>query len=294
MNKYIDCLFDTATQAFRRGPSWWLGLLVTLSVVSAIGCDKELTAEESSAVGNPEALATVGQLCPGPFKNSGQCLSCAAHVLNELKKTGQITGAQHGQIMSELANNGCPSSSCTSDPVDVTCAGKCGLLTDNCGSPVDCGTSQCVAPAICGAVSPNVCGCIPTTCQAQGQTCGRILDDGCGGTLDCGPCDLGACSALYDGVDHPVFTPGANCQNLVGPPNEPGIVMDGVIATNRNDCYSRISFGSCNCAIYGVKGYFPVSGVVYFLDQRFATSDRISSEPCTSQGMNVPALQGIH
>ena len=30
-------------------------------------------------------------------------------------------------------------------------------------------------------------GCTPTTCAAQGTTCGSI-SDGCGGTLNCGPC----------------------------------------------------------------------------------------------------------
>jgi hypothetical protein len=32
-----------------------------------------------------------------------------------------------------------------------------------------------------------VCGCTPTTCQAQGKNCGSI-SDGCGGTLNCGTC----------------------------------------------------------------------------------------------------------
>ncbi|NNC01667.1 hypothetical protein HJC10_02200 [Corallococcus exiguus] len=37
--------------------------------------------------------------------------------------------------------------------------------------------------------------CTPTTCAAQGKTCGAI-SDGCGGTLTCGTCSAGqACSA---------------------------------------------------------------------------------------------------
>jgi hypothetical protein len=41
-------------------------------------------------------------------------------------------------------------------------------------------------------------GCSPTTCAAQGKTCGSILD-GCGGTLNCGSCSptctTGTCPA---------------------------------------------------------------------------------------------------
>lgn len=39
-------------------------------------------------------------------------------------------------------------------------------------------------------------GCEPTTCDDQGFACGE-QDDGCGGTLECGTCDLGDCE---DGV----------------------------------------------------------------------------------------------
>ncbi len=37
-------------------------------------------------------------------------------------------------------------------------------------------------------------GCKPTTCAAAGYQCGQA-SDGCGGTLDCGGCDGGACGA---------------------------------------------------------------------------------------------------
>lgn len=68
---------------------------------------------------------------------------------------------------------------CTPDSHDVTCAGKCGPVVNNCGQTVDCG-------------SPI------TTCPAG--ACGSV-DDGCGGTLDCGPCctpAAAACSANAD------------------------------------------------------------------------------------------------
>ena len=47
--------------------------------------------------------------------------------------------------------------------------------------------------------------CTPTTCAAQGKTCGSIAD-GCGKTLDCGPCcilptDTGATKGLQEAID---------------------------------------------------------------------------------------------
>lgn len=76
------------------------------------------------------------------------------------------------------------------DAAFCTRLGKdCGSVTanDNCGMPrtVNCGT--CTGTLVCGGSGvPNVCGCSPTTCSAQGKNCGT-MSDGCTGTLDCGP-----------------------------------------------------------------------------------------------------------
>lgn len=59
------------------------------------------------------------------------------------------------------------------------CTGKCGG-TDGCTGTCP---NNCVLPQTCGAITPNVCGCIPTTCGSV--TCGT-MSDGCGGTLTCG------------------------------------------------------------------------------------------------------------
>ncbi|WP_407755796.1 hypothetical protein [Archangium sp.] len=59
-------------------------------------------------------------------------------------------------------------------------------MLNGCAEPLDCGT--CTAPQTCGGGgTPNVCGCTPTTCAASGASCG-VIPDGCGGTIDCGPC----------------------------------------------------------------------------------------------------------
>lgn len=46
-------------------------------------------------------------------------------------------------------------------------------------------------------VSPPPTGCTPTTCAAQGQTCG-VISDGCTGTLDCGSCPV--CQTCSNGT----------------------------------------------------------------------------------------------
>jgi hypothetical protein len=61
------------------------------------------------------------------------------------------------------------------------------MISDGCGSTLNCG-SICPTNQTCGGGgTPNVCGCTPTTCMAQGKNCGSI-SNGCGGTLNCGMC----------------------------------------------------------------------------------------------------------
>jgi hypothetical protein len=88
-------------------------------------------------------------------------------------------------------NSGCGSGT----PCCPTCgAGQ--LCTSGCCNDVTCGA--CSGFQTCGGGGvPGLCGCTPTTCVAEGVTCGSI-PDGCGETLQCGICPLGAtpsCSA---------------------------------------------------------------------------------------------------
>jgi hypothetical protein len=92
-------------------------------------------------------------------------------------------------VLPEAGSSTCPS----------TCAqlgANCGPVTDtNCGGIVMCG--DCPAGQSCGGGgTPNVCGagsssdaCAPTTCAAQGISCGPA-GDGCGGMIQCGGCAL--------------------------------------------------------------------------------------------------------
>jgi len=78
------------------------------------------------------------------------------------------------------------------------CSRGCG---EPCAAP-DGGTPICTADGLCDftcaegmSAAGSRCVCEPTTCEAAGAECGEI-DDGCGGTLDCGGCSDGvACVA---------------------------------------------------------------------------------------------------
>ena len=89
---------------------------------------------------------------------------------------------------------GCNGGDCGGGGVPNVCGCKppvcgernCGQLDNHCGPDVDCGT--CEAPETCGGGGiPGRCGCIPVTCKSLGANCGTALDDGCGGTISCGP-----------------------------------------------------------------------------------------------------------
>ncbi len=77
----------------------------------------------------------------------------------------------------------------------------CGSADDPSPSPApepQVGTIQeeqtCIKGLTCngggGGGSGGGGGCTPTTCAAQGKTCGTI-SNGCGGTLQCGTCSAG-------------------------------------------------------------------------------------------------------
>jgi hypothetical protein len=61
-------------------------------------------------------------------------------------------------------------------------ASPCKSAGESCRTTQSCCTGVCAK----GTGSFGTC-CIPTTCAAQGASCGTI-PDGCGGTLDCGGC----------------------------------------------------------------------------------------------------------
>ena len=59
-----------------------------------------------------------------------------------------------------------------------------------------------------------------------------------------------------------------------------GVVKETYKAVNRTECYHKTSFGSANCSFYKNKGYFPVAGTTYFLEQYFNGTDLVNSQYC--------------
>lgn len=113
---------------------------------------------------------------------------------------------------------------------DPTCQGG-GCLPQ--GAPCDA-TLPCCSGAAC-TNGTCVQTCTPTTCEANGQTCGTLAD-GCGDTLDCGSCDAGfACNAgQCEDIDDCAGNP---CQNG-------GTCTDGV---NAYTCTCTGGWTGTNC-----------------------------------------------
>lgn len=147
--------------------------------------------------------------CTGKICVSPPPAACDGGVLRTYASPGACDAATGGCVYAPVDTacgaGGCRDAQCLADQcagvncdwppastcVDTTTArtwsapGKCDSSTGVCSYQSQ--TITCPAGQQC---SLGVCQCTPTTCAAQGQTCGP-LSDGCGGLLDCGPCDGG-------------------------------------------------------------------------------------------------------
>src|SRR5881296_2312130 len=128
----------------------------------------------------------------------------------------------------------------------TTCAAQgknCGTIPNGCRGTLTCGA--CTAPQACGGGGiANVCGlgtpppaCTPTTCAAQGKTCGTI-PDGCGGTLTCGACTApqtcgsgGIANVCGLGTPPPAPSPLCTATNVSGNPYS-GTLCGGAFIDN--------------------------------------------------------------
>ena len=94
---------------------------------------------------------------------------------------------------------GTPITTCTPTPQATACAGKCGLVSDGCGTGgfYTCNGSNggvtCTSPEFCSSIGSqtNVCvspvvTCTPKTCAQLDHSCGSA-SDGCGHALNCWP-----------------------------------------------------------------------------------------------------------
>ncbi|WP_437328996.1 hypothetical protein [Sorangium sp. So ce381] len=119
-------------------------------------------------------------------------------------------------------------------PCDATLPCCDGLLCQNGTCTDPCASAPCQNGGACAATesgytctcAPGWTGtscetpvCVPTTCAAQGATCGSIAD-GCGGALDCGSCGSGF--TCQSGTCQPT-APACPCDGMPGwgPPAPP-------------------------------------------------------------------------
>lgn len=161
--------------------------------------------------------------------NGALCAGCCDGVTCQAGTSNQQCGANGAICQICSGGRSCQNGVCTCPAGQTFCGGTCvDTRTDpaNCGS---CGTT-CSSPWTCGGNgAPGVCGCTPTTCEAQGKSCGPI-PDGCGETLNCGTCE-GAT---------PVCSGGTVCVacSLTDPCPDGCCAADGT-------CRSGTQFGAC-------------------------------------------------
>lgn len=169
-SRFDELTKSLTAQRSRRGV---LGALAA-SALAAVGARRAEAAR----------LRAVGNSC---VSNA----DCASGFCVQESRTRKICHCQ--------SNGDCPGGVCLQTgacctPVDpaVTCAGKCGPQTDNCGQAVDCGPC-CLAPEAACAGDSDCCSGI---CAAGICAAGPVLDGGaCDSDTDCqnGHCCSGVC-----------------------------------------------------------------------------------------------------
>jgi hypothetical protein len=161
-----------------------------IAVAASCGAMAACSAQPGSAPAeNTEPTGSVSQALTCPHD-----VLCTGGPLQGGYGSGCTTGLANAYCVQDVCND-YPSccttawtNTCVQDMAHYNTAG--GFDYDDCPTPH-------VNPA-------PVCTCTPTTCAAQGATCGS-LSDGCGGTLNCGTCSSGqtctnnACVAPSDG-----------------------------------------------------------------------------------------------
>jgi len=136
----------------------------------------------------------------------------------------------------------CCSRSCVnSAPPGKRFKGICGCTATSCGIGQVCSGGQC---------------CTPTTCAGRNATCGSI-DDGCGGTLDCG-----SCSGFDSCVNNVCQCTPKTCEELSA---SCGSIDDG--------CGTMLDCGSCHNANASCVNNFCSCGTLL-----------PNGEPCISNG----------
>lgn len=154
--------------------------------------------------GSPGGTTCESGTCPPtnpcaatPCQNSGTCAANGSDYTCACAPG--FTGKNCEVDVDDCASSPCVNGDCTDGVNQYTCACAPGFEGKNCEVDVDdCATNPCLNGGTCAdGVNSHTCDCpagfsgancetcVPTTCEAQGATCGDI-PDGCGSMLTCG------------------------------------------------------------------------------------------------------------
>lgn len=139
-----------------------VGCLVGAIAGVVFGCTSRNVAPDSLGMAASALTPTeqVESMCKGQFKNRGQCVSCVAHAVEQLRDQGMISEAEGGQIVSSFAQGACKDAC-----IPTTCAiegASCDNISDLCGGTLTCGTCNPPDTCVAGTCQPPLCEMVGT------------------------------------------------------------------------------------------------------------------------------------
>jgi hypothetical protein len=197
-----------------------------------------------------QTCASQGISCGPAGDGCGNQLNCGSCTLPQTCGGGGVPGK-----CGYPDGGSCQSQTCAAQGI------TCGPAGDGCGNQLNCG--NCVSPQTCGGGGvlgqcgyPDAASCMPTSCAAQGITCGPA-GDGCGNLLSCGSCTSPA-TCGGGGVPGQCGYPDAgSCKPLTCTQQNLGCGLAG------DGCGNMLNCGSCtppaSCGGGGVPGQCGVS-----------------------------------
>lgn len=235
------------------------------TVTVACGANQECVANMNGQPGPAPANGVVGTCCTRTDTCASNAPGSCASVANSCRLDGNPRRSCTSTCTNGLScnNNVCcqGAAACTGGGGE---GGECNVTKQpvdaNCGSPRNCtcgGGRTCMcgnAPCANAAAGPGVCKAA-LTCSSAPYTgkCGSSLDNGVGGTINCGCPNGQVCSTNTPGQTGtcacPIGTP-YTCQNVPNGPGQPG---GDACGTFSNGCGSTINCGcpggqTCNTA----------------------------------------------
>jgi hypothetical protein len=185
-----------------------------------------------------------------PCQNGGACAATESGYTCTCAPG--FTGTNCETQIDHCASAPCVFGACNNQVNGYTCTCDPGYTGTNCDTQIDhCSPDPCVNGVCNNQVNGFTCSClpgytgtncdtpvcVPTTCAAQGATCGSIAD-GCGGTLDCGSCGSG--STCQSGTCQPT-APACPCDGMPGwgPPVAQCINYSGSLGTGSIYYYGK-------------------------------------------------------